>query len=49
MQLSLKPQTIENGMIRIPAQYLAQLQPRFKVIVLQEESEVKKEAVKQKN
>jgi hypothetical protein len=28
--------TIENGMIRIPSQYLSQLQPRLKVIVLQE-------------
>lgn len=41
--------TIENGMIRIPAQYLAQLQPRVKAIVLQEDSEEKKDAVKQKN
>ena len=30
--------TIENGMIPIPTQNLAQLQPRLKGIVLQEES-----------
>ena len=40
---------IEKGMIRIPRQYLAELQPRIKVIVLQEESEVKKDALKKKN
>ena len=33
---------IENGMIPIPPQYLAQLQPRLKVIVLQEEPADKK-------
>ncbi len=41
--------TIENGVIRIPPQYLAELQPRLKVIILQEESVVKKDARKQKN
>jgi len=30
--------TIENGMIPIPPQYLAQLQSRLKVIVMQEDS-----------
>ena len=30
--------TIENGMIPIPSQYLAQLHPPVKVIVMQEES-----------
>lgn len=34
--------TIENGMIPIPPQYLAQLQPRLKVIVMQEDSAEKK-------
>jgi hypothetical protein len=34
--------TIENGMIPIPPQYLSQLQPRLKVIVMQEESLVMK-------
>ncbi|MBF0408974.1 MAG: hypothetical protein HQM10_16625 [Candidatus Riflebacteria bacterium] len=29
--------TIENGMIPIPPQYLALLQPRLKVIVMQED------------
>ncbi|MGK7905022.1 MAG: hypothetical protein AB4352_27175 [Hormoscilla sp.] len=41
--------TIEDGMIRIPQEYLAQLQPRLKVIVLQEESGEKQEALKQKD
>ena len=41
--------TIENGMIPIPPQYLEQLQPRLKVIVLQEESEVKKDDIKSKD
>jgi hypothetical protein len=41
--------TIKNGMIPIPQQYLAQLQPPLKVIVLQEESVVKKDVLKQKD
>lgn len=40
---------IENDTIKIPRQYLAELQPRVKVIVLQEESRVKKDPLKQKN
>ncbi|MBF0502621.1 MAG: hypothetical protein HQM09_20960 [Candidatus Riflebacteria bacterium] len=37
--------TIENGMIPIPPQYLAHLQPRLKVIVMQEEPAEKQEEV----
>jgi hypothetical protein len=41
--------TIENGMIRIPSQYLAQLQPRLKVIVLQEKLEETEADIKRKD
>ena len=41
--------TIENGMIRIPSQYLAQLQPRLKVIVLPEKLEETKGDLKKKD
>jgi len=41
--------TIKNGMIPIPQQYLAQLQTPLKVIVLQEESVVKKDGIKRKD
>jgi hypothetical protein len=40
---------IEKGMIKIPQQYLSELQPRIKVIILQEESILKKDALKQKD
>lgn len=41
--------TIENGMIRIPSQYLAQLQPRLKVIVLPEKLEETAAEIKRKD
>lgn len=41
--------TIENGMIRIMQEYLAQLQPPLKVIVLPEESGSKQKDIKQKD
>jgi hypothetical protein len=40
---------IENDTIKIPRQYLAELQPRIKVIILQEESGARKDALKHKN
>jgi len=40
--------TIKNGMIPIPLQYLTQLQPRLRVIVLQADSAVPKDTSKQK-
>lgn len=41
--------TVRNGMIPIPQAYLAKLQSRLKVIVLQEESVAEKDTFKKKD